>query len=159
MIATAGRPSLTATLAALTPQLISGDEVLIERLDTPWGNQARNNAIPRCAGTHLMFIDDDDHHTDGALELVRTKVRAYPKRVHLFSMRYQDGRTVHPRWPLQIGYVGTPMLCIPNTPDKLGAWSDRYEGDHDFITQTMQLRGDEPVLHADVIAHVATPQP
>ena len=53
MIATSGRPTLTTTLAALTPQLQSGDEILVERLDCPWGHQARNNAIPRCAGKPL----------------------------------------------------------------------------------------------------------
>jgi len=156
VIATSGRPSISETLAALTPQLASGDEILIQRLDTPWGNQARNNAIPRCAGTHLMFIDDDDQHAADALQLVRSKVRSRPKRVHLFSMVYTDGRVVHPRWPLQIGYVGTPMMVVPNEPGKLGLWTDRYEADYDFINDTMTLRGDEPVLHAEPIAAVTT---
>ncbi len=152
MIATAGRPSLTQTLAALTPQLQSGDEILVERLDCAWGHEARNRAIPRCAGTHLMFIDDDDQHATDALALVRTKVRAHPKRVHLFSMTYTDGRTVNPRWPLQMGYVSTQMLVVPNVEGKLGTWGDRYEGDLDFAATTMLLRGDEPILHADVVA-------
>lgn len=152
MIATAGRPSLTDTLAALTPQLASGDEILVERLDCPWGHQARNNALPRCAGSHLMFIDDDDKHLKDALDHVRAQVRNRPRRVHLFSMAYTDGRVVNPRWPLQVGYVSTQMLCVPNSPGKLGQWGDRYEGDYDFADTTMQLRGDEPVLHSDVIA-------
>ena len=160
MIATSGRPTLTHTLAALTPQLQHGDEVLIVRDSTgDHGNTPRNQAIPRCAGTHLMFIDDDDQHAADALTLVRTKVRARPKRVHLFSMVYDDGRVVHPRWPLQIGYVGTPMMVVPNEVGLLGSWSDRYEGDYDFISSTMELRGDAPVLHAEPIAAVRAPGP
>ena len=58
---------------------------------------------------------------------------------------------------LQVGYVGTPMLCIPNKPGNVGTWSSRYEGDYDFAASTMELRGDEPVLHDDVIATVAPP--
>jgi hypothetical protein len=158
VIATSGRPALTDTVAALTPQLQSGDEILIQRLDCPWGGQARNNALPRCAGTHILFIDDDDKHLKGALEFVREKVEQTPKRVHLFSMVYDDGTVVHPTWPLKIGSVGTPMICAPNVPDKLGEWSDRYEGDYDFATTTMQLRGDAPVLHGDIIATVARPR-
>jgi hypothetical protein len=157
VIATQGRPTLSSTLNALTPQLQDGDEVLILRDETgDHGNSPRNQAIPRCAGTHLMFIDDDDHHLDDALELVRARVRSRPKRVHLFSMAYDDGRIVKPRWPLQVGYVGTPMIVVPNEPAKLGQWSTRYEGDYDFIQSTMQLRGDEPILHAEPIAAVAS---
>lgn len=155
MIATNGRPTLTDTLAALTLQLEPGDEVLIVRDSTgDHGNTPRNAAIPRCAGTHLVFIDDDDRHLKGALDHVREHVAEQPDRVHLFAMAYTDGRVVHPRWPLEIGYVGTPMICVPNTPGKLGEWSTRYEGDYDFAKTTLELRGDEPVLHNDVIATV-----
>jgi hypothetical protein len=154
VIATSGRPSITHTLAALTPQLESGDEILIQRLDCPWGGQARNHAIPRCAGTHLLFVDDDDHHTDDALEHIRQKVRLTPHQVHLFAMRYDDGQVVTPAWPLKVGFIGTPMLCVPNIAEALGVWTDRYEGDYDFAHSTMTLRGDEPVVHDHVVATV-----
>jgi hypothetical protein len=157
VIATSGRPSITQTLAALTPQLEHGDEILIQRLDCDWGGKARRDAIPRCAGTHLLFIDDDDHHQDGALEHIRQEVRDSPHEVHLFAMAYHDGHVVQPAWPLRIGSVGTPMFCVPNVPGCIGEWSDRYEGDYDFIDSTMVLRGDQPVLHDNVIATVATP--
>jgi hypothetical protein len=153
VIATSGRPTITTTLSALTPQLEHGDEILILRDSTgDWGHTPRNNALPRCNGTHLMFIDDDDHHLKGALEYVREEVAHAPDRVHLFAMAYSDGRVVHPAWPLQIGYVDTSMLCVPNTHGKLGRWGDRYEGDYDFIASTIELRGDTPILHDDVIA-------
>ena len=46
------------------------------------------------------------------------------------------------------------MICVPNHLEKLGTWSERYEGDHDFLASTMRLRGDQPVLHDDVVAEV-----
>jgi len=160
VIATSGRESITTTLAALTPQLEPGDEILILRDDTgDHGNTPRNNAIPRCAGSHILFIDDDDKHLRDALTYIREQVTKIPRKVHLFSMAYDDGRIVNPRWPLQIGFVGTPMICVPNTKGKLGKWSQRYEGDYDFMKTTLELRHDEPVLHYDVIATVHPRRP
>jgi hypothetical protein len=105
-----------------------------------------------------MFIDDDDTHTDHALNIVRTSTERQPGLVHLFAMRYQQNRrTLYPDWPLQVGKVGTPMMAVPNIPGQLGQWSDRYEGDYDFIAETMRLRGDTPVLHDDVIALIGDP--
>ena len=69
-------------------------------------------------------------------------------------MRYCDGRTLTPTLPIRVGTVGTPMICVPNHLEKLGTWSERYEGDHDFLASTMRLRGDQPILHGDVVAEV-----
>ena len=155
MIATSGRPTITDTLAALTPQLQPGDEILIERDNTgDHGNTPRNKAIPRCAASHILFVDDDDTHTEDALATVRTEITKHPRRVHLFAMQYDDGRTVQPRWPLEIGYVGTPMIVAPNVKGMLGTWSQRYEGDYDFAKSTLERRGDTPILHDHVIATV-----
>lgn len=160
VVATGGqRPHLTTTTAATAQQLGHGDELIITRRDCAWGHEARNLTMPRCAGTHLMFIDDDDQHTPFALDTVRAALVDEPDRVHLFAMQYDDGRIVQPRWPLEMGYVSTQMLVVPNDPDLLGTWGERYEGDYDFITTTMQLRGDEPLLHGDVIALIGMPAP
>jgi hypothetical protein len=111
--------------------------------------------MPRCAGTHLLFIDDDDKYMKGALELVRDRVAALPRKVHCFAMAYPNGVVVRPTWPLRSGSIGTPMFCVPRVKTRLGKWSDRYEGDLDFISSTMALRGDLPVLHDDVIALIS----
>jgi hypothetical protein len=68
-----------------------------------------------------------------------------------------SGRTILPRWPLQVGYVSTQMMVVPNVPSLLGRWSERYEGDYDFAASTLELRGDSPVLHDDVIALLGAP--
>jgi glycosyltransferase involved in cell wall biosynthesis len=154
VIPTNGRPSITATLAALTPQLEPGDEILIQcNNDRDWGHQARNHAMARCAGSHLDFIDDDDQYLPDALDQIRDWLHVDPDRVHLHAMRYQDdGRELQPEWPLRIGYISTQMIVVPNKPGLLGQWGNRYEGDYDFAHTTMQLRGDEPILHNHVIA-------
>lgn len=157
LIPTVGRPTLIVTLGALIAQLEHGDELMVLRDQTgDWGNTARNRAIPRCAGTHLLFIDDDDRHTAGALAVIRDRVAADPDRVHVFAMhRLSDRRTFTPTLPLELGHVGTPMLCIPNRPDRLGQWSTRYEGDFDFLTATLELHPDPPIVHPELVAVVA----
>jgi hypothetical protein len=158
IIATRGRPHLAITAATTASQLDHGDELLIQRLDCAWGAEARRHAIPRAAGTHLMFIDDDDVHTTDALDIVRSALDKDPDHAHFFAMRYlDDGRTLTPTWPLRCGYIATPMFVVPNDPATLGVWTDRYEGDYDFIHSTMVRRDDEPRLHEDVIALIGTP--
>jgi hypothetical protein len=108
--------------------------------------------MPRSAGTHLLWLDDDDRYTKDALGVVRERVGALPEKVHLFAMALAGGGTIAPAWPLRIGAVGTPMICVPNVPGLLGQWSDEYQGDYDFACSTMELRADRPVLHTDVVA-------
>jgi hypothetical protein len=132
--------------------------VLVIKRQCDWGHETRNLALPRCAGTHLLFIDDDDRYLSGALALVRERVSALPRKVHLFAMALDYGVVIKPSWPLVEGHIGTPMFCVPRVRRKLGRWSNRYEGDYDFIRSTMGLRGDLPVLHEDVIALIAARQ-
>jgi len=158
VIATSGRPTLTTTLNAVTPQLEPGDEILVLRDNTgDHGHTPRNAAIPRCAGSHLLFIDDDDRYLKDALTYIREQVTHTTDRVHLFAMAYDNGGTVEPAWPLQVGHVSTQMICAPNQPQQLGRFGTRYEGDYDFAHTTMELRGDTPVLHTDVIALIGPP--
>jgi hypothetical protein len=129
--------------------------VIVIKRRCDWGHETRNHALQRCAGTHLLFIDDDDRYMKGALALVRERVSALPRKVHLFAMALDYGVVIRPAWPLREGQIGTPMICVPRGRRKLGRWGDRYEGDFDFVSSTMELRGDLPVLHEDVIALVA----
>ena len=96
VIATAGRPTHTETLNAATPQLQPGDEIIVVRDNTgDYGNTPRNHAIPRCTGTHILFIDDDDQqHTPDALETIRRHVADQPQGVHL--RRHALLRRPHP---------------------------------------------------------------
>jgi len=154
IIPTKGRPTLADTLASVTPQLEHGDELLLYRLDCHWGAEARNQLIPRAAGTHLLFIDDDDAYTPGALAVIRAAVGAEPDRVHIFRMQYPDGRKLWETQTVNHGNIGTPMVVVPNQPGKVGTFDDSYAHDHNFVAETLNLRGDTPVFHDDVVALV-----
>lgn len=156
IVPTAGRATLARTLDSFLTDLEPGDEVLILRSSSPWGNTARDSAMSRAAGSHLLFMDDDDMYTAAALPTIREKVEADPDRVHVFRMVNFDGGILWTDPDLRAANVGTPMVCIPNQPDLLGAW-DNPAGpisDFAFMQQTMQLRGDQPVFHEDVVALV-----
>ncbi len=149
-----GRATLGRTLESLAPQLRTGDELLVLHRQAPWGNQARNEAIPRAVGTHIWFMDDDDMATDTALDDIRNGVAEDPERVHLFRMRYRDGRVIWREPIVHVGNVSTILMVVPNEPDRLATWGTRYESDADFLIETLKIRGDEPVWHEQVIALV-----
>lgn len=148
------RDTLTRALQSAVAQLQSGDELLVERLDCHWGHEARDQAMPRALGTHLMFLDDDDVYVDGALATVRAALVLEPDRVHIFRMRYPDGREIWSSPTVACGNISTIMLVVPNTPGKLGSWGTGYEGDLQFLSETLALRSEEPIFHEDVIGLV-----
>jgi hypothetical protein len=50
--------------------------------------------------------------------------------------------------------VGGHCMVVPNVPEKLGQWTDRYEGDFDFIEDTLKRWEPlEPVWRQEVIVH------
>lgn len=158
IVPTCGRESLTQTLASLAPQIGDGDELIVlRRDDAPWGHAARDEAMPRCNGTHLWFMDDDDIAAPGALTTIREKVGVDPDTIHIFRMQNSGGGVYWSDPVARYGNVGTPMMVVPNVPGKLGVWNDNgvYEGDWKFLSSTLKLRGDTPVFHREIVALIA----
>lgn len=157
IIPTRGRRSLRATLDSVLEQLEPGDEVLVCcSRDDDFGHAARQSMMERAEGTHLLFMDDDDQFARGALATVRTFARDYPGRIGIFRMRYLNGRVLWADPVLRLRNVGTPMLCVPNVPGKLGRWeSPEYPrvADYEFVRATAELQG-EPVFREEVVAHI-----
>lgn len=167
VVATVCNPGLMDALESVVPQLRDGDEILVVRRDrTPYGNATRTEAVQRCAGSHIMFLDDDDVYTPDALAGVRRMVAREPDRVHIFSVRLDDGRVVPLEQTFEFRKVGGLMAVVPNVPGKLGTWvwpegkapettGDRPGGGFCFMSSTLALRGEtEPVFHDFVIANV-----
>jgi hypothetical protein len=139
IVATTGRESLAATLASI--DLWPGDEILLARGKPPagdWGHTERNAALPQARGGWLAFMDDDDtyvkghrsHQADAIAGLIGRR-RLFPV---LFRMRYRaDGRVLWADQDLRNGNVGTPMMLVPNIPDRLSTFGHRFEGDFDFM--------------------------
>ena len=155
IIASQGRPTLTDTLISIAPQLQPGDELLVDvNDDSPWGNQARNRTMRKATSTHLMFMDDDDIYTPGAFQTIRHAVDQDPGRIHMFRMKYADGRPTLWQTPqVKITNVGTQNIVVPNHPERLAEWGSvhAYEGDYDFIAGCAERFG-EPVWHDHITA-------
>lgn len=153
IIPTIGRETLLDTLSSVALQLENGDEVIVGRnLDPPHGHaKVRNSAMKRAAGTHLLFMDDDDVYTENALYTIRKAVAQQPTRIHIFKMQYMDGHTLWAHPEVEYANIGTPMLCIPNDERK-GSWSEAYGSDYDFLQTTLMNHDQSPVFHADIVA-------
>src|SRR5581483_11990840 len=89
---------------------------------------ARNNAMARAHGTHLLFLDDDDEYLSGALDKFRAFAASHPGRIGIFRERLMDGSLHWSEPEFRIGNVGTVLFVVPNIPEKLGVW-DHYHGD------------------------------
>jgi glycosyltransferase involved in cell wall biosynthesis len=158
IVPTAGRGTLLGTLESIVGQLEPGDEVIVLRDGAgDWGHSARNAAMPRAKGTHLLFQDDDDQYANGAIAEMRRFAREQPDRIGIFRMRYLDGRLLWADPELRYKNVGTPTFLIPNVPGKLGRWESdgKRDGDYVFIEETVALQG-EPVFCDHVVTYVGS---
>ena len=156
IVPTAGRKTLLGTLDSIVGQLEPGDEVIVLRdgaLD--YGHSARNSAMARAKGTHLLFQDDDDQYANGAIAEMRRFAREQPDRIGIFRMRYPDGRVLWADPELRYKNVSTQTFLVPNVPGKLGFWEHRgtIHGDYTFIEETARLQG-EPVFVDEVTVRV-----
>jgi glycosyltransferase involved in cell wall biosynthesis len=165
IVPTVGRPSLSATLRSIAPQLAQGDEVLVVG-DGPqpaaravaagfpfvqyhefgptfaFGDAQRQFGMRQAHGTHLMFMDDDDVYEPGAFAEVRRAVAREPICPVMFRMIYAESVMWREK-KVCGGNVSTHMLVVPNIKDRLGRWRPRsgdlpFAGDYGFITSTLR---------------------
>lgn len=166
VVPTIGRPSLRTVLQDLAAELRDVDEVLVvgdgpqpqaaalvdalapsasaafRYFETPpahfWGNPQRRAAFERSRGTHILSVDDDDRIVIGAIGRVCAALKMKPDRPHLFRFWYRFGLIWSDR-KIREGNVSTQMIVFPNLKERIGFWSDKYTGDHEFIRSTAEL--------------------
>lgn len=162
IIPTIGRETLLRVLGEIRSQLSAEDEILVvadgprpaaramvEGLDPRikylehgptknWGHSQRNFGMWRAKGSHIMTLDDDDRFRSNGLEVIRKAIVETPDRPLIFRMHQSTGLIWEYRWTV-IGDVSTQMYVVPNIPDRLGLWGNRYIGDQDFIQSTLAL--------------------
>lgn len=168
---------LDTLFASVEDQLIPGDEVLVVidvfeygAIVLPelgsrrvfeydaghhcWGHCQINYGMAQARGDYLIFIDDDDCFPDGALDAIRRAIaeQASPRPLMFKFWSRRHGRTLPPGHYVQESAIGGHAIVVPNIPDKLGRWGERYAGDFDFIQSTLALWPDGPAWYDDVIA-------
>jgi glycosyltransferase involved in cell wall biosynthesis len=154
IVPTTGREALSRTLASIVPQLLPGDELLVERDSSgDWGATPRTRGMRAATGAYLLWIDDDDLLLPGALDVVRRAAGEHAGRPLLFRLeRGAPHNDVLPRErSIKEGEVSTQMLVAPNDPTRLGVWGPRYEGDYDFIVSTLAHYPDGPVWRDETL--------
>jgi len=119
-----------------------------------WGHCQINRGLEIVRGDYLIFIDDDDCFPDGALDAIRRAIAEQdsprPLMFKFWSRRH--GRTLPPGHYVQESAIGGHAMVVPNIPDRLGKWGERYAGDYDWIVSTLAFWPDGPVWYDDVIA-------
>lgn len=168
IVPTAGRATLPHLLMSVQHQpLLSGDECIIvgDVHDGPlaetadlvasygeqfryiphdaghhcWGHCQINAAMTHAQGAYVLFNDDDDIFTPGALARVRCVIahQEQPRPVlcrfvthYGLTFWYQPG-VVGP------GVIGGHCIVAPNDPAQLGQWGCQYIGDYVFIHDTL----------------------
>jgi glycosyltransferase involved in cell wall biosynthesis len=155
IIASSGRLTLQRTLESVQRQMDRDDEILVSvNSNAPWGHAARNQLMRAARGDAIMFLDDDDVYVSGALNIVRRSVELNPYIMHMFRMRYPDGRELWRTTDVSCGNVSTQMVVCPNNQPMLGRFGEGvYEGDYHFIKSSMDRFG-QMVWHQEIIALV-----
>jgi glycosyltransferase involved in cell wall biosynthesis len=155
IVPTSGRPTLGRTLDSIVEQLEPGDEVIVScNRDGDYGMTARDAAMERAKGSHLLFMDDDDQFARGAFETIRRFARENPGRIGVFRMRFDHGLTLWTEPVVRLANVSTQMLCVPNVPQKLASWRGgevSRHGDFEFLRGTIALQG-EPLFRTEIVA-------
>lgn len=118
------------------------------------GNTQRNIGMLRASGDFLMFMDDDDTYIPDVFTAIREACLDGPDRLHIFRMRYDDGRVLWRTKDLVHGNIGTPMLAVSRLLAKGCVWPEIYAADWAFVTQ-LRAAGLRPEWHDLVIARVS----
>jgi len=170
-----GRP-LERTLRSIAHQRAAGDEVLIchdtvddvdpavldlamrydcryleitDTVEHSWGHREIEVGMMLARGDYLTFMDDDDVYTPDAFVAIRERIAGLSEPRPLMFKFMTPWRVVLWEEPvLAETRVGGHCLVVPNVPERFGQWTERYNGDWDFIRSTVDRW---PNRDADVV--------
>jgi glycosyltransferase involved in cell wall biosynthesis len=125
-----------------------------------FGHEQIQFGMAQARGDYLVFQDDDDVFTAGAFEAIRRAATEHPGRPLLFRFVTRFRTLV---WgasrELKQDHIGGHCFVVPNQPEYLGRWSDRYQGDWDFIRETLDKwpGGEGAVVWREEVIALARP--
>jgi hypothetical protein len=122
-----------------------------------WGNLNRQAVLPEARGEWIIYLDDDDILSNQALESIVAAIRSQPTPRPLlfrFLTRWRQVLWDEPR--LLPGRISGQCIVFPNVPERMGVWGADYEGDFQFIQQTVALWPEGPDWRECVIC-IANP--
>jgi hypothetical protein len=122
-----------------------------------WGHPQRNHGATVARGRYLSWLGDDDIYLPGAFEHVARALyrREDDPRVLLFRWIAPWKQIYwHTAGFLAQDHIDAECIVCPNAPEKLGTWTNRYQGDYDFIAGTVERWGgvERVVWQPEVIA-------
>jgi Glycosyl transferase family 2 len=126
-----------------------------------WGHPQRNHGATVARGQYLAFLGDDDIYLRWAfftLAGVLTPRRELDDDPRVFLFRW-IAPWKHVLWEqagvLAQDHIDAECIVCPNVPERLGRWNaTRYQGDFDFIRETVDLWGglERVIWQPEVIA-------
>jgi Glycosyl transferase family 2 len=106
-----------------------------------WGHPQRNYGATVARGRHLAWLGDDDLYLPGAFAAIAGAI-ARQREPGVFLFRWISPWK-HVLWHTagflgdEPGHIDAECIVCPNVPDRLGTWRNRYQGDYDFIRETI----------------------
>lgn len=116
-----------------------------------YGHPQRNYGIKIANGDWLAWMQDDDVWLPGAVEAIMQSISTGNSTPRLFRTHTWQAGIVWKRQELVVGNIDADCIVTPNMPGKVAEWTNRYEGDFDFILNTckrwgMNVRWEEFVI-------------
>lgn len=122
-----------------------------------YGHSQLNHALSKARGDYWHANDDDDIYLPDAAEAMRRAIERFPEKVLLFRFISQFG-TVY--WDqvgrLERDHIGGHCIVAPIGDErKVGVYDSAYNGDFDFIEQTVNHFGgaNDAIWITDLICH------
>jgi glycosyltransferase involved in cell wall biosynthesis len=127
------------------------------------GHPQRNFGATVARGRYLAWLGDDDVYTRWAFPSIARALRAHEDDPRVFLFRWiAPWKQVywHTAGWLRQDHIDAECVVCPNVPEQLGVWTNRYQGDYDFIAETVDKWGglERVIWQPEVIAQ-AQPGP
>ena len=121
-----------------------------------WGYKQRDVGMRLANADYLLFLDDDDVFTSGAIQAIRGQINGNP-----FIFRaWHNGHIIWTSRFIEPGNVASGMFVLPNDPARLARWADdqSYPGDTTFMQRTMKFWDNSSLIWAGEITQIHRPE-